>query len=150
MDLRTSHRMAERSTLGLQCEGCHWKPGRLGWQRGKWAKRGGSRGAPLGSCLSHPRQRDEGTVGYLKGLDSECVRGVGETLPRQLRDAGVDSDLGALLKSKMVVPLTQVKETAGGLDCGGVGGKVLSCLWKDGVGSTVCGLLPQRYSSQWA
>lgn len=50
----------------------------------------------------------------------------------------MDSGLGALLKPKMVAPLTQIKETAAGLDCGGVGGNVLFCLWKDGVGSTVC------------
>lgn len=38
------------STLALQCEGCHRKPGKLDWPpwlRGQWAKRGGYRGTPL-------------------------------------------------------------------------------------------------------
>lgn len=38
------------STLALQCEGCHQKPGKLDWPpwlHGQWAKRGGYRGTPL-------------------------------------------------------------------------------------------------------
>lgn len=128
MGLGTSHRMAESSTLGLlQCEVCHWKPGRLDWRGSQRGKRGGYRGTPLGGSLSHSRQRHAGTVGYLKGLDSEYISGVDETRLRQLRNGGVDSDLGALLKPKMAVPLTQMKETSWtGLWRGGRESSVLS------------------------